>query len=575
METKRFELDERLLSIITSVKKMFNADSCALYVMAGREMDADEMQFEFEKRFPNGAPVSVKSRETGSYNVLKFVGVDDYYKDQNNEYSYFWKINYTNRPNKYIIFTKESRTDLLVGEGITGMAARTKKVQYYNKKQIEKCHSDYSNNDTIRGIHPKCIETLAIPILEKNNCVGVVRLDIYERTGKETLVFCKKDKNIAQLVNEIRAGIISSEFYFTINELLKNAISISKEQAKSCSYDALFKGNEILSSIKQIKHRVFCKNIESSMNEKVFESIEHLFFIFKRNAYLGEEQILTRVMLFIQELFDHLGLSEYYSRTNAKLNEFRDHEKFMLYNDEKYRDHFMHQFHVFIVGYIIMNFIGLKKITDILNRKLDNTVNSKKIKLKPDNLLRIWTLASFFHDVTYVLEKYENKIQNFLTKQLNMKIPVNIKWGQLLTDIKDKKYSHIDNLEQIGFLFESPNGPHLTNQNILFKNAIKALQETQDHGVMSALMLVELFLPVFDDRISSGGLEEDDIKKLNSEPVEIYLAALAILIHNPNIFNTLIEKEADMPRKISFESFLLNFFWFIVTPFKNGGEKRK
>ncbi|MFZ2410077.1 MAG: hypothetical protein WAW23_00755 [Candidatus Methanoperedens sp.] len=566
----RFERREPLGSFIASVREIFNAHSCALYLTTDNSMDVLEKQREFKKRFPAGYETyGIAAEDVDQYNILKFIGVVDAYTDPRDNKRRYWDFDYKRRPNKYIVFSHIDNEDTIPGEGITGMTARRKRIIYLNKDEIRDCKARYPDNDTARGVHPECTEVLAIPILSENRCIGIMRLDIYDINNKDKLTLIVDGTNKDDALSELVTENIDSHAYIAINEICNRLITISSKNANMESYDSLFKGINILETIKSISGQVEAQGMD--LNSQLYGLIEHLFFVFRRNAYIGYNEIMQRVINFLSDLFDLLGLQEYYTQMLEKLEEFRDHEKLMLYDIEKYRDHFMHQFHVFIVGYIIINFIGIQKITDIVNARLKNVSEFSAIAIQPDNLLRIWVFTSFFHDITYIIEKYQDKIMSFLSRQLKTELHINIDWGHLLSG-EDPNVSHMNTLEKICSFFESPSATNMTNKDALLKNYVKAILSNQDHGVISALMLVELFLPLIHKKIENG--VASDAHKANIEMVEIYLAASAISMHNSCVFNSLRENIPSNKRLI-FEHFPIEFLLIYCDTCQEWGRKKK
>lgn len=571
----RFELREPLRSFITSIKNIFNADACALYLIAGDEMDELEKKQEFIKRFPNGINVGgkkIKKNDLDKYKILKFIGVDDLYSDSKHGFYSLWDFNYKERPNKYIVFHKCPINEPIDGEGITGMSARLKKIYCFEGEGIDGNKARHHDNDTERKIHPKCDKVLAIPIIHQDNVVGVIRLDIYEipNRNKRSFNTCISDKQAPKECDEFVEKGTKTQSFQLINELCKEIIAVSNKNSVEQSYSRLFSGENILDSIKALKKDKHMDLSVSEKNNELYRLIEHLFFVFKRHTYIGFDEILKRVMYFIKDLFDLLDMEDYYGLIESKLKEFKDHEQLMLYGIEKYRDHFMHQFHVFIFGYILLNYLGIEKIKKTINKKLKNTSEFNKVAIDNDGVLRMWILMSFFHDITYIFEEYEDKMQNFIKHQLKASIPVHINWGSMLSET-GKEITYMDWLQKIVLFFESPKKKNSTNKVALFRNYVQALQYNQDHGVLSSLLLTEIFIPHINDKIQRGKFTGNE-EKANQRIAEVYLAALAISFHNSCVFYSLKER-SDLDR-LSFESFPFEFLLMYCDTAQEWGRKK-
>lgn len=551
----RFELREPLRSFLTSIKSYSSADACVFYLVSNKEMDIDEKEDEFKKKFPNGIELNncdIKVNDTSRYKVLKFIGVDDI-KEKNGVKGNLWKFDYKYRPNKYIMLDCINQQPI-PGEGITGMTARCKNIFCGDEKWINEhiarkiAHGSTAQDDTARQVHPPCKRLIAIPILdEQKNTLGVIRLDIYDES-----------KEFSEDFKKLTEEKLHSDLHKFINILCRTLVQISNRDAEAKSYKALYKGEKLLEGIKIAE-----KNCRIN-DDDVFELLRHLFFVFQRHTYIGFDDIIKRVLYFIEDLCSTTILP-YFPIIKKDLEAFRDHENLLLYDIEQYRDHFMHQFHIFVLGYIILNFIGIDKITEQINKKLSRTLKYKDIIISSTNVLRAWVLISFFHDITYIIQEYNTGIREFLGNQLKVDFPIYINWNHILSD----RFGYANHLKNLCDIFTSTEEQTLTNQQELLGRYFQSIEFNQDHGVFSSLLLMEQLIPHIENELQIGKINEHDAKLAE---VEIYLAALAISIHNPYIFIPL--KEGVNP-KLSFESFPLEFLLVYCDTAQEWGRKKR
>lgn len=73
----------------------------------------------------------------------------------------------------------------------------------------------------------------------------------------------------------------------------------------------------------------------------------------------GNTEIFSRVLDLISCLSNVFGLPDNPDKIRKLAEKFQEHES-ILYNLSEYRDHFIHQAHVFLLGYVIINKIGIK-----------------------------------------------------------------------------------------------------------------------------------------------------------------------------------------------------------------------
>lgn len=76
-----------------------------------------------------------------------------------------------------------------------------------------------------------------------------------------------------------------------------------------------------------------------------------------------------------------------------------------------YREHFIHQFQVFLLGTIIINHL----LKDPSNLSVEGGIDIQK-----DNLIKGWTLTSTIHDFTYPLQQYDVWSSDFVREQLSI-----------------------------------------------------------------------------------------------------------------------------------------------------------
>lgn len=199
---------------------------------------------------------------------------------------------------------------------------------------------------------------------------------------------------------------------------------------------------------------------------------------------------------------------------------FDFYEKFenILKLDIDYRDHFLHQFQVFLLGTLIINGT-LPVFYEFYQAPLR--------KIKKESIFRSWLIASTFHDFAYPLERYAKWNDELFNRILNTEqSPTLIGFEKITTDKNFLEYlDQIDNL----LLCYKTNGnnwccksPHATNEN-LRRFLLNKIVSERNHGVLSSLALLK----------KCGNEEGIDITSLSAE---IYPAAVAIAIHDEGIW---------------------------------------
>lgn len=130
---------------------------------------------------------------------------------------------------------------------------------------------------------------------------------------------------------------------------------------------------------------------------------------------LVNEHLTNKVddYLFSRQCFDSLWKSNFdgmeFPRTLERF------ESFLRQFYPEYREHFVHQFQVFLLGTIILGHLLQEPSKLFENGEIDVTKG---------NLVKGWLLASSIHDFTYPLQKYDEFSSEFFKEQLRIDEPL-------------------------------------------------------------------------------------------------------------------------------------------------------
>ena len=159
------------------------------------------------------------------------------------------------------------------------------------------------------------------------------------------------------------------------------------------------------------------------------------------------------------------------SRLETDYPEMRNFEA-VLQLDPKYRDHFLHQFQVFLLGALIID-------------KLYNTAPIQEFKKSSGTALEdVWLAASTYHDFNYPIQKCEGWMTDFFQQNLLVsdKELVTLKLEKVV--VTDEFLSKMQNLcTAIGCAFDD-----CVLRFILERAAIQ-----RDHAVLGALTFLKKF----------------------------------------------------------------------------------
>jgi hypothetical protein len=302
------------------------------------------------------------------------------------------------------------------GEGVTGRVFATgMPSSVKNASEVQKTpgHRGHLYEKLWEGKHP-CHSWYQFPlahdnaILEKG--IGVMKVENKLDTDGNVVTskgFSKNEKRILELLANSAVPIIywSTEL-FEMVEQSRAAGPVAGQEYTSSIYDIFCK--ELLDSVYTIP-----KPRERELHVYVKAFIEHI----RRNRgnprceyleilreHLGN---LIRVLGFESTLVDYLQpLSDYQP---------------VLFQLRAYREHFVHQFNAFLIGYLILNRLP-KPIFEHFRKVLDQQTPSVG-RHKPLDVFRTWFLASMFHDTGYPLGKARDWIGTLVGRMFVTKIP--------------------------------------------------------------------------------------------------------------------------------------------------------
>ncbi|MCJ7656032.1 MAG: hypothetical protein MUO97_12190 [Dehalococcoidia bacterium] len=184
-----------------------------------------------------------------------------------------------------------------------------------------------------------------------------------------------------------------------------------------------------------------------------------------------------------KEAIKDLASEKYFDLPHKFTSYVEDYERRegALQSIADYRDHFIHPFHVFCLGYRILNRWILGKSSEEIG-KIPLSLTELE---DPDYNLKVWFVASIYHDVGFPLEKLEILIQDFFKVTAGREMKSQFDWSPVL--VAGNNIGHIHRLAE---LFGKKSGnKHETDINFE-RWFYKRLLEDHDHGALTALMLL-------------------------------------------------------------------------------------
>ena len=223
---------------------------------------------------------------------------------------------------------------------------------------------------------------------------------------------------------------------------------------------------------------------QASLNMEIWQELKHISEELRTSR--GEEEISECILQGVKRLCSS-ALLDVTPRFSNVFRRFQRHEG-ILYTLPYYRDHFIHMFHVFYLGYLILNWWWIKKVPFLEHRD----------EGKKSAILKSWFISSIQHDIAYPIEMAGAWVPRFPKDALDLDIEIRgiFDWGPILS--AGESVSHIEEITQ-KFLepFKSiAHADEIHRKGIAFKRwFIKQLLEGHDHGALGSLSLLNLGWP--------------------------------------------------------------------------------
>ncbi len=268
------------------------------------------------------------------------------------------------------------------------------------------------------------------------------------------------------------------------------------------------------------------EKIDNTEFSSIHQSIRDISSNFNYNNYLQKvyyDFIIKNFFLYRDKLTDFsqeklLDLTRKFEKNQRN-----------LFRIPRYRDHFLHQINVYLLGLAIINIIyGISKVNliDDFNQAYFTGANQKYQNI--NDVSFIWFLAAMFHDIAYPVEKcggwLDAFFQQYIYRQKDNRsiLEANINISNMISDVDYN--SCIEELAEyhrkLNFRKRNLNYTAMTNKKSVNKGCevrtqiLDQIIRHRDHGILAAVMLLQSFR------------DENKIFRF------LFPAAAAISIHN-------------------------------------------
>jgi hypothetical protein len=375
-------------------------------------------------------------------------------------------------------------------EDISPKNLRDRMIEEFNKAVDEK---DETDDDIIE----------AAGDTSKNN---------QQATLKKALPINKISENIGIDLDVLRENIKTraKDFVLFFEEYIDDAIEgiagISPGQ-----FGTRYIDRKVMDEVLDLKNISYKTELSNLMNEHLTEKGNEYEFTSEIFTALWDSQIGLPYSHFLEKFEPSL------------LYVFADSKK----GDKIYRDHYLHQFQVFLLGISIIDYCPDR---------------FRKDKYKKPEI--IWLIASSFHDIAYPVQLYDEWCKKFFTEVFSIpKSPASL---ELKTNFVDHSFLYCMSCIIDEFYRVHLNGEKGSNkeENEIVQFFYKQITEIKNHGILSSISLLKMISP-----INSVNKNEKKIKKkLGLSLVEAWQnifvpSVLAITLHDYKIWGGLLKEK--------------------------------
>ena len=327
--------------------------------------------------------------------------------------------------------------DIGIGETVVKMWRNGEKDIFFVKEDLD------SHRAHTRGVRTIC----CFPLIFRETLVGILFLHFKEKVHFFTYEERETLKKFAALA----------------------AITIANHNANP-SFEKLC-GDNLISYISNYN---FVPDTQNPLNNLVLLELKDLMMRLKDSRDI--EEIIELITGRFEIIGRKLGIQ---SRVSEIFSQFQKYERLLLYNIPRYRDHFLHTFFVFTIGYFIINEWNQKNIL----------IFDKNEYPSIDEIIKSWFICSLLHDVAYPLSNVEKWVPIFPkgTLRLDTELVGTFNWSSFL--ISGNNHKSIDNL--VNLFSQKSNNPNINNSDFL-KWIHEQLLKNYDHGILGALTILNI-----------------------------------------------------------------------------------
>jgi GAF domain-containing protein len=405
-----------------------------------------------------------------------------------------------------------------------------------------------------------CTSLIALPLRlrdvgsDTDTVVGVIKIENHKRSPS-----VRSFKSLEKQKTRDQVPVFGPR-HRQVLAIVADCVAVAMQRFdREDSYKNIF-GSEFP---RQVLH-ILPNRFSGAKNQAVGERLQTFYRDVLKWDIMGLDDCYERVIEETGELSRSLGLGEEPVQTYRRLERF---DALLRSVDVTYREHFLHQFQVFVLGYCLIN--RSRPLRLLLRDALEKR---GLIRADINDVITCWFVIAIFHDMAISIERMHAWLGDYLSLlfpprhgapppavpdgvigEMRLTIP----WGNLFAvhdgvfDYHKVRIGHSLSghlQEELGRHGKEAINPHLTIAKIVNESTVKH----QDHGFYGALILMHMMSGQLNDALASE-------------------AALAVSMHCPHVY-TRIKKE--LGHRISVAGFPFAFLLVFCDSAQQWGRPR-
>lgn len=373
----------------------------------------------------------------------------------------------------------------------------------------------------------------------KDNGIGLWKFVVEQDKFEKILPSFSQREKMTLDYEEMKPKSTPLFFDRYVHDAVDAIVGVTPEQIGKKYID-----NLVMDKIFELENISYRESLIELLNDHLTEKGDEYEFASEVFSMLWEDNICLPYKDFLQKF--EPGLQHVFSGAREKSGRI-------------YRDHYLHQFQVFLLGLFVIDKLYEKFTKKYVNPEI------------------CWLLISSFHDMAYPVQLYDEWSGQFFNNIFN--VSKEIGYMELKSNFVDRSFMScmsflITRLCSV-LLKETVGCNWVTEKNDLVLFFYKKITEAKNHSILSSISLLKMIQdPKYREMVDVAGLNSKDVL------MDIFVpSALAIALHDDEIWGDLknlgkLKKQNCLP-VLKFEDDPLSFLLIYCDSVQEWGRPSK